>query len=94
MAAILVNRLEKGKDLCVLPFRSPRRHSPGRRDEPGPLQLHALHQQSRFEGADLHVAREHCDDVGWLVLCRKADENIARSNTECRGAPYSDSPKF
>lgn len=45
--------------------------SPCWADETRPLQLHTLHQQPRLEGPDLHIAREHSDDVRRLVFWRK-----------------------
>lgn len=49
---------------------------PGRSDEPWSLQFHALHQQSGLQRADLHVSRQDCNDVRWLVLWETKNKNL------------------
>lgn len=68
--------MQKNKQLIVHGFaerpvqlhRFTEDYSPRGGDEARSLQLHALHQQPRLEGPDLHVPGEDGDDVRRLVL--------------------------
>lgn len=55
-------------------YSKERNSLPARSNETGSLQFNALDQKPRLKCPDFHISRQHCNDVGRLVLC--ARENM------------------